>query len=175
MRARLSKLQALYRLLDKFGFHRIIKIEKTPRLNNPIMVIFGHKYFLCSRSSTCENDCFINFCNADHIKFLHQYFPSIPQNPPSVKEKFSMFTHDHKITISVGASRRAATWQPQTLLISEFYERLRMPARGTYISFSYQGPAGRPEGRRQLCRRRPQRTTPQGRLRGRQGCYYTGP
>jgi len=42
-----------------------------------------------------------------------------------------MFTHDHKITISVGASRRAATWQPQTLLISEFYERLRMPARGT--------------------------------------------
>ena len=52
-----------------------------------------------------------------------------------------MFTHDRKITISVGASRKAATWQPQTLLISELYDRLRTPARGTesletYLSLS---------------------------------------
>ena len=48
-----------------------------------------------------------------------------------------MYTHDRKITISVGASRRAATWQPQTLLINELYERLRTPARGTETLDTY--------------------------------------
>ena len=48
-----------------------------------------------------------------------------------------MFTHDRKIIISVGASRKAATWQPQTLLISELYERLRTPARGTETLDAY--------------------------------------
>ena len=37
--------------------------------------------------------------------------------------------NDRKIMISVGSSRRAMNWQPQTLLLSELYERLRIPAR----------------------------------------------
>lgn len=40
-------------------------------------------------------------------------------------------TNDREITITVGASRRAVTWQPQQLRISELYDKLRIPARGT--------------------------------------------
>lgn len=51
-----------------------------------------------------------------------------------------MFINDRQITISVGSSRKALTWQPQTLKISELYERLRTPARSTeplaeYLSY----------------------------------------
>ena len=38
--------------------------------------------------------------------------------------------NDRQITISAGASRRATAWNPQTLLLSEFYARLKAPARG---------------------------------------------
>lgn len=40
-------------------------------------------------------------------------------------------TNDRQITITVGASRKSTEWRPQTLSISEFYEKLRVPARGT--------------------------------------------
>jgi len=39
--------------------------------------------------------------------------------------------NDRKIIISVGNHRRSINWQPQTLLISELYEKLRIPARST--------------------------------------------
>ena len=39
--------------------------------------------------------------------------------------------HDRQITVTVGASRRAVQWQPQTMLLSELYTRLGVPARGT--------------------------------------------
>ena len=42
-----------------------------------------------------------------------------------------MMINDRQITISAGASRKATVWRPQTLLISELYDRLRVPARGT--------------------------------------------
>lgn len=45
--------------------------------------------------------------------------------------------NDRQITISVGASRRATEWRPQTLLISEFYDRLRVPSRGTETVAEY--------------------------------------
>lgn len=38
--------------------------------------------------------------------------------------------NDRKIIISAGASRQAKQWTPQTLLISELYDKLRTPARG---------------------------------------------
>ena len=38
--------------------------------------------------------------------------------------------HDRQITITVGANRRATQWQPQTMLLSELYTRLGVPARG---------------------------------------------
>ncbi len=41
-----------------------------------------------------------------------------------------MFINDRKITISVGNSRRATVWNPQTLTVSELYARLATPARG---------------------------------------------
>lgn len=46
-------------------------------------------------------------------------------------------TNDRQITISVGASRKATVWQPQTMLISELWERLRLPARGTETTEQY--------------------------------------
>lgn len=46
-------------------------------------------------------------------------------------------TNDRKITITVGSSRKAIDWQPQTLLLSEFWERLRIPARSTETISEY--------------------------------------
>ena len=37
--------------------------------------------------------------------------------------------NDRKITITVGSSRKSVNWKPQTLLLSEFYDKLRAPAR----------------------------------------------
>jgi predicted P-loop ATPase len=45
--------------------------------------------------------------------------------------------NDRKILISVGNHRRSVNWQPQTLLLSEMYERLRIPARGTETMQEY--------------------------------------
>ncbi len=45
--------------------------------------------------------------------------------------------NDRKIIISVGNHRRSVNWQPQTLLLSELYERLRVPARGTETMQEY--------------------------------------
>ncbi|MDR1329564.1 MAG: virulence-associated E family protein [Oscillospiraceae bacterium] len=39
--------------------------------------------------------------------------------------------HDRKIIISVGNNRRSVNWLPQTLSLSELYEKLRVPARST--------------------------------------------
>ncbi len=38
--------------------------------------------------------------------------------------------NDRMITISAGASRRATQWMPQTLLVSELWNKLKTPARG---------------------------------------------
>ena len=45
--------------------------------------------------------------------------------------------YDRQITITAGASRKAVVWQPQTLLISELYEKLRVPARSTETMAAY--------------------------------------
>lgn len=45
--------------------------------------------------------------------------------------------YDRKITISAGNSRRAAAWTPQTMLISELWARLQIPARGTETLAEY--------------------------------------
>ena len=45
--------------------------------------------------------------------------------------------NDRKITISAGASRRATLWTAQTLLISELWEKLKTPARGTETLAEY--------------------------------------
>ena len=47
--------------------------------------------------------------------------------------------YDRKITISVGSSRKSVDWRPQTLLISELYEKLRNPARSTETMAEYMG------------------------------------
>ena len=39
--------------------------------------------------------------------------------------------NDRIINISTGASRRATQWIAQTLLVSELWEKLRVPARST--------------------------------------------
>jgi predicted P-loop ATPase len=39
--------------------------------------------------------------------------------------------YDRKITITTGNNRKSINWQPQTLLLSEFYEKLRIPTRST--------------------------------------------
>ena len=45
--------------------------------------------------------------------------------------------YDRKIMITVGNNRRSANWQPQTLMLSEFYEKLRIPARSTETMAEY--------------------------------------
>jgi predicted P-loop ATPase len=48
-----------------------------------------------------------------------------------------MLINDRQITISAGSSRRSVSWQRQTLLLSELYERLKTPARGTETMAEY--------------------------------------
>jgi predicted P-loop ATPase len=45
--------------------------------------------------------------------------------------------NDRKILISVGNHRRSVNWQPQTLLLSEMYAKLGVPARGTETMQAY--------------------------------------
>ncbi|MGN0975260.1 MAG: VapE domain-containing protein [Gemmiger sp.] len=45
--------------------------------------------------------------------------------------------YDRKITVSVGASRRSTSWQPQTLLVSQLWERLKTPVRGAESHAEY--------------------------------------
>lgn len=46
-------------------------------------------------------------------------------------------TNDRQITITVGASRNSVDWRPQSLLISELWERLRVPHRSTETMAEY--------------------------------------
>ncbi len=39
--------------------------------------------------------------------------------------------YDRKITITTGNNRKSVNWQPQSLMLSEFYEKLRIPNRST--------------------------------------------
>ena len=45
--------------------------------------------------------------------------------------------HDRKIILSVGSNRRSVSWQPQTMMLSEFYEKLRIPSRSTETMAEY--------------------------------------
>lgn len=45
--------------------------------------------------------------------------------------------HDRRITITVGAGRRATQWQPQSMMLSELYTRLGVPARGSETLAEY--------------------------------------
>lgn len=45
--------------------------------------------------------------------------------------------NDRKILISVGNHRRSVNWLPQTLLLSELNEKMRIPARGTETMQEY--------------------------------------
>ena len=52
-----------------------------------------------------------------------------------------MQQNNRKITITVGASRKATQWQPQTMLLSELWQRLSLPVRSSetmeqYLSLS---------------------------------------
>ncbi|MBR1728199.1 MAG: virulence-associated protein E [Selenomonadaceae bacterium] len=45
--------------------------------------------------------------------------------------------YDRRITLTVGNNRRSANWQPQTLMLSEFYAKLQIPTRSTESMFEY--------------------------------------
>lgn len=45
--------------------------------------------------------------------------------------------NDRKIAIAYGASRRATVWTTQTLLVSELWEKLKVPARGSETLAEY--------------------------------------
>lgn len=47
--------------------------------------------------------------------------------------------YDRRIIVTVGMNRRSTNWQPQTLMLSEFYEKLRIPARSTETMAEYLG------------------------------------
>ena len=39
--------------------------------------------------------------------------------------------YDRKITITTGNNRKSINWQPLTITLSEFYDKLRVPSRST--------------------------------------------
>lgn len=45
--------------------------------------------------------------------------------------------YDRKITITTGNNRKSINWQPQTLMLSEFYEKLRIPSRSAETMQEY--------------------------------------
>lgn len=47
--------------------------------------------------------------------------------------------YNRKITISTGASRRATVWAKQTIMLSDLWDRLRVPARSTETLSEYMG------------------------------------
>lgn len=46
-------------------------------------------------------------------------------------------TYDRQITITVGNNRKSVSWQPQAIMLSEFYEKLRIPSRSTETMQEY--------------------------------------
>lgn len=50
-----------------------------------------------------------------------------------------MMVNDRIITITVGNNRKSINWQPQLLMLSEFYEKLRIPNRSTETMQEYLG------------------------------------
>lgn len=48
-----------------------------------------------------------------------------------------MMQYDRKITITVGNNRKSINWQPQSIMLSEFYEKLRIPSRSTETMQEY--------------------------------------
>ena len=46
-------------------------------------------------------------------------------------------TNDRSIVISTAPSRKSLNWQPATMLLSELYQRLRTPLRGTESMAEY--------------------------------------
>lgn len=45
--------------------------------------------------------------------------------------------YDRRITITVGNNRKSVNWQPQSIMLSEFYEKLRIPSRSTETMQAY--------------------------------------
>ena len=45
--------------------------------------------------------------------------------------------HDRQILISTGNSRKDVSWRAETLKVSELYDRLRTPSRGTETLAEY--------------------------------------
>lgn len=45
--------------------------------------------------------------------------------------------YDREITITVGNNRKSVNWQPQSIMLSEFYEKLRIPSRSTETMQEY--------------------------------------
>lgn len=47
--------------------------------------------------------------------------------------------YDRQIIITVGNNRKSINWQPQSIMLSEFYEKLRIPSRSTETMREYLG------------------------------------
>jgi len=47
--------------------------------------------------------------------------------------------YDRQLTITVGNNRKSVNWQPQIIMLSEFYEKLRIPSRSTETMQEYLG------------------------------------
>ena len=57
-----------------------------------------------------------------------------------------MLINDRRITITVGASRKATVWRPQVLLLPSFSSACAPPARGTETMAEYLAPVQRAAG-----------------------------
>ena len=45
--------------------------------------------------------------------------------------------HDRNIVITIGNNRKSVSWQPLSIALSEFYEKLRVPSRSTETMQAY--------------------------------------
>lgn len=75
----------------------------------------------------------------EYLNVAHKGAILMPKNNSiySKEEDVSEVIYDRQITITVGTSRKAMNWQPQPLMLSEFYEKLRIPARSTETMQTY--------------------------------------
>ena len=51
--------------------------------------------------------------------------------------------HDRNIVITIGNNRKSVSWQPLSIALSEFYEKLRVPSRSTETMQAYLSQIGR--------------------------------
>ena len=82
--------------------------------------------------------------------------------------------HDRNIVITIGNNRKSVSWQPLSIALSEFYEKLRVPSRSTETMQAYLSLKKSEQDDRRIRRRQSARCPPEGGGCDRARPYHTG-